>query len=203
MLFRSTMIGTAATGLIYLLVCSTVALMLPAQEAMSGSPFGAFVAHYWSPGPASLIALFVAISGIGALNGWTLLQGEVPLAMARNGEIPLWFGVTDARGTPVRALVVTTALASILLILNSLNGLVAIFTALALLSTSATLWLYLGVAAAALRFRVSMIVAAAGLVYALWTLWGAGLAASGLSLVLMLAGLPLYWWTKQRTPVEG
>ena len=97
----------------------------------------------------------------------------------------------------------STALASILLILNSLNGLVAIFTALALLSTSATLWLYLGVAAAALRFRVSMIVAAAGLGYALWTLWGAGLAASGLSLVLMLAGLPLYWWTKQRTPVEG
>ena len=30
-----------------------------------------------------------------------------------------------------------------------------------------------------------------------WSLWGAGVDASGLSIVLMLAGLPLYWWTRR------
>ncbi|CAH0349255.1 MAG: amino acid permease [Sphingobium sp.] len=194
---RATIIGTAATGAIYLFVCSGIALMLPMAEAASASPFAAFVTRYWAPGPANLIALFASISCLGALNGWTLLQGEVPLAMARNGELPVWLGKTDARGTPVRALIVSTVFASLLLIANSLNGLVAIFTAMALLSTSATLWLYLGCAAAALRFRVAIPAGVLGVAYALWTLWGAGLSVSGLSLVLMLAGLPLYWWARR------
>ena len=33
--------------------------------------------------------------------------------------------------------------------------------------------------------------------YALWTLWGAGIEASGWSLVLMAAGAPLYWWARR------
>lgn len=35
---RATLIGTAVTGLIYLLVCSGIALTLPAAESQSGSP---------------------------------------------------------------------------------------------------------------------------------------------------------------------
>ena len=37
-----------------------------------------------------------------------------------------------------------------------------------------------------------------GGVFGVWSLIGAGWDASGLSVVLMLMGLPLYWWT-QRT----
>lgn len=193
----ATLIGTGLTGILYILVCSGIALTLPAAEAQSGSPFAAFVAHYWSPGPARLVALFAAISCLGALNGWTLLQGEVPLAMARAGELPGWLAATDARGTPVRAILVSSVAASLLLVANSLQGLVALFTAMALLSTSATLWLYLGCALAGLRFRVALPAAAIGMVYALWTLWGAGWQASGLSLVLMAMGFPLYWWGRK------
>jgi APA family basic amino acid/polyamine antiporter len=194
---RATLIGTAATGLIYLLVCSGIALTLPAAETQTGSPFGAFVSHYWSPGPASFIALFVAISCLGALNGWTLLMGEVPLAMARAGELPRWLAGTDAKGTPVRGLILSTILASLLLVANSLQGLVALFTAMALLATSATLWLYVGCALASMRFRVVVPAAVVGLGYALWTLWGAGIVASGSSVLLMAAGLPFYWWARR------
>ena len=49
---------------------------------------------------------------------------------------------------------------------------------------------------AAFKLKVARPFAAAGAVYAVLTLWGAGIEASGLSLVLMLAGLPLLWWTK-------
>ncbi len=194
---RATLIGTAATGLIYLVVCSGIALTLPAAETQTGSPFGAFVSHYWSAGPASFIAIFVVISCLGALNGWTLLQGEVPLAMARSGELPRWLAATDAKGTPVRGLILSTVLASLMLVANSLQGLVALFTAMALLATSATLWLYVGCALASLRFRLAVPAAVIGLGYALWTLWGAGLVASGSSILLMLAGLPFYWWARR------
>lgn len=194
---RATLIGTGLTGAFYILVCSGIALTLPAAEAQSGSPFAAFVSHYWSPGPARLVALFAAISCLGALNGWTLLQGEVPLAMARAGELPRWLAGTDARGTPVRAIIVSTLAATLMLVANSLQGLVALFTAMALLSTSATLWLYLGCSLASLRFRVALPAAVIGTIYALWTLWGAGWQASGLSLVLMALGFPLYWWARR------
>jgi APA family basic amino acid/polyamine antiporter len=59
-----------------------------------------------------------------------------------------------------------------------------------------TLWLYLACAAAALRLRVAIPVALAGLAYAIWTLWGAGIGVSAMSLILMAAGLPLYVWTR-------
>lgn len=194
---RATLIGTGLTGAFYILVCSGIALTLPAAEAQSGSPFAAFVSHYWSPGPARLVALFAAISCLGALNGWTLLQGEVPLSMARAGELPRWLAATDGRGTPVRAILLSSLAATLLLVANSLQGLVALFTAMALLSTSATLWLYLGCSLASLRFRVALPAAMIGAVYALWTLWGAGWQASGLSLMLMALGFPLYWWTRR------
>lgn len=194
---RATLIGTAVTGLIYLFVCSGIALTLPAAQTQTGSPFGAFVGQYWSAQPARYIAIFVVVSCLGALNGWTLLMGEVPLAMARAGELPRWLARTTAKGTPVRGLILSTVLASLLLIANSLQGLVALFTAMALLATSATLWLYVGCALASMRFRVVVPVAALGLCYALWTLWGAGIVASGSSLLLMAAGLPFYWWARR------
>jgi APA family basic amino acid/polyamine antiporter len=194
---RATLIGTAATGLLYLLVCSGIALTLPAAESQTGSPFGAFVSHYWSAGPARFVALFAAISCIGALNGWTLLQGEAPLAMARAGELPRWLAKTDARGTPVRGLILSTLLATLLLVANNLHGLVALFTTMALLATSATLWLYLGWALTALRLKVAVPAAIMGALYALWTLWGAGLEASGSSFLLMAAGFPFYWWARR------
>ena len=194
---RATLIGTAATGLLYLVTCSGIALALPAALSQSGSPFAAFVGHYWSPGPARFMALFAAISCLGALNGWTLLQGEVPLALARSGELPHWLARTDAKGTPVRGLILSTLLASFLLLANSLQGLVALFTAMALLATSATLWLYLACALASLRFRLALPAALAAAAYALWTLWGAGLVASGSSFLLMAAGFPFYAWAKR------
>ncbi|MCB2089682.1 MAG: amino acid permease, partial [Sphingomonadaceae bacterium] len=66
-----------------------------------------------------------------------------------------------------------------------------------LLSTSAALWLYLACAMAAWKMKVGRSFALLGGVYALWTLWGAGLEASGWSLVLMAGGLPLWWWAKR------
>jgi APA family basic amino acid/polyamine antiporter len=76
------------------------------------------------------------------------------------------------------------------------------FTFMAILSTSVTLWLYLSCAAAALRLRVAIPVALIGLAYSVWTLWGAGLQVSAMSLILMAAGLPLYWWTRESAPAS-
>ncbi len=195
---RATMWGTGLTGLIYLFGCSAIALMLPeAVAAGSPAPFGTFVERYWSAGPAALVTMFAIVSCVGAINGWVLLQGELPRAMAERGMLPRWFAVTDRHGTPRRALLVSSGIATVCLLLNANRDMQGIYEFVLLLSTSAALWLYLACALAAWRMKVARAFALAGAAYAVWTLWGAGLEASGWSLVLMAAGVPLYQWARR------
>jgi APA family basic amino acid/polyamine antiporter len=201
---RATMWGTGLTGLLYLLVCSAIALMLPeAVAATSPAPFAIFVERYWSAGPAALVTVFAIVSCVGAINGWVLLQGELPRAMAERGMLPRWFAGTDRHGTPRRALLVSSVIATLCLALNASRDMQGIYEFVLLLSTSAALWLYLACALAALRMKVVRGFAFAGTIYALWTLWGAGVEASGWSLVLMAAGVPLYFSARRGGPAAG
>jgi APA family basic amino acid/polyamine antiporter len=195
---RATLWGTALTGVLYLLVCSAIALLLPMDvAAASPAPFATFVARFWSPTAAALVTLFAIVSCIGALNGWTLLQAEMSRDMAERRLLPRWFAVTDARGTPRRALLVSTAISTLFVAMNGTRSMQGLFEYLLLLSTSATLWLYLACALAAWRLNVCRAFAAAGAIYALWTLWGAGIGASGMSVILMALGLPVWLWVRR------
>lgn len=201
---RATMIGTAATGLLYLVVCSAVALMLPADKvAGSDAPFALFVETYWAREPALFVAAFAAVSSLGTLNGWTLIQSEVTATLARRRMMPTAFARENRHGTPFVGLIVASLLATGCILLNSSKSTSELFTYMATLSAAVTLWLYLACAIVALRLRVAAAVAAFGTLYAVWTLWGAGLGVSALSLILMGAGLPLYWWTQRSAAVRN
>ncbi len=195
---RATFVGALSCGVIYLIVCSGIALMLPAdQVATSNAPFELFVATFWSPGPAAFVALFAAISAVGAVNGWVLVQGEVPYEMAQRQMMPAWFGKTAANGVPARAVMIGSLLATLLVLTNSSRSMGGLFTFMALLTTSVTLWLYLACALVALKRRIAMPFALAGLLFGLWSLWGAGLTVSFYAFLLMIAGLPLYCWAQR------
>jgi APA family basic amino acid/polyamine antiporter len=194
---RATLWGTAIAGVLYLVVSSAIALMLPLAIASSSpAPFATFIERFWSAGPASVIAVFAIVSCVGALNGWTLIQGELVRSMATQGLLPAWFGVTNARGVAARALLVSAAACSVLALMNASRTLQGLFEFLLLLATSASLWFYLACALAAVKLDVARPIAVVGVVFAIGTLWGAGIVASGLSLVLMVAGLPLYGWAR-------
>jgi basic amino acid/polyamine antiporter, APA family len=201
---RATLIGTLATGIFYLIVCSGIVLMLPvATLAQSEAPFGLFVETYWGHGLALTVSAFAAISAIGALSGWTLMQAELPASMARSGLLPAVLAQQNQRAVPVVALIISGAICSLFVLANSSKSITALFEYMAKLSTSATLWLYLGIAAAALKLGTARIPAALGLAFALWTLWGAGIEVSAMSWLLMLAGLPIYYAVRRsRRPIQ-
>lgn len=201
---RATFLGALLCGIFYFIVCSGIALMLPAdQVAGSNAPFELFVATFWSPGPAAFVALFATISAVGAVNGWVLVQGEVPYEMAQRRLMPRWFGHTAKNGVPVRALIIASVLSSALVLANSSRTMGGLFTFMALLTTAVTLWLYLACAVVALKRGIAVPAAVAGLLFGLWSLWGAGLEASGYSFLLMIAGLPVYWWARGEVAVGG
>jgi APA family basic amino acid/polyamine antiporter len=199
---RATMLGTLIAGIVYLVACSGVALLLPAAEAaQSNAPFADFIGRYWGPGPASLIALFATVSALGALNGWVMIQGELPVALARDGVFPRWLGRTSAAGTPVRAHLVSSALVTLLLLANHSRSMGDLFVFMALVSTLASLVAYLACALAALRLqharrieRTAALAAAAalGAIYAIWAIYGAGPEPILWSFALLMSGLPVY-----------
>jgi len=192
-IMRATMIGTIVTGLLYVIVCSGIVFTLPsAAVAASGAPFALFVETYWGHGPALLVALFAAISAIGGLNCWVLIQGEVPLGMARAGLLPRWFARVSARDVPVGVLILSTVLASALILSNASRSLGGLFVFIALLTTCTSMWFYLAVCVAALVRGVSKPTAIIGVPFIGWAMWGAGVEAGVLSLALTLAAVPLY-----------
>jgi APA family basic amino acid/polyamine antiporter len=182
-----------------------VLLLVPAgQLATSNAPFATLIGGAWGPGAARAVSLFAAISALGALNGWILLQGELPRAMAADGLFLRAFGKTTARGTPVVGLVATSGLTTILILLNVHRTLVGVFTFFVLLATTASLAAYLASALALVRLRTRNgttgrrsglgigILGCAGAVYSVGALAGAGKEAVMWGAVLLLAGLPVY-----------
>lgn len=198
---RATLIGTLAVGLIYLAASSAVFLLLPADvAASSAAPFADLVSSFWGPAAGTLVVFFAAISCLGALNGWVLLQGEVPLSLARRGVFPRWFGKVNSRGMPVRAQLLGSLLSALLVAANYTKGLTELFAFMALLATVATLVLYLFAAISALRLmalgqvgRGMMLITLVGLVYAGWTFYGAGQEATLWGLLLLMTAIPVWF----------
>ncbi|MDE2304086.1 MAG: amino acid permease [Gammaproteobacteria bacterium] len=204
----ATLIGALATILICALACTAVLLILPSAElARSSAPFVDLSVRLWGAWSGPLVAGLAAVSAFGALNGWILLQGELPYAMAKAGAFPAFFARTSRRGAPVGALVFGSVLVTALLLTNFRQSMVSVFTFMILLSTTACVLMY-GVCALALvrlswngRIRTASGNARAGLValggaaalYSLWAMIGAGREANLWGLALLAAGLPFYY----------
>ncbi|MBN8849422.1 MULTISPECIES: amino acid permease [unclassified Sphingomonas] len=197
-----TMAGTALTGVVYFAVAAAIALMMPRGEiAASPAPVAAFLARTFGGGTGDLVALFAAVSAFGALNGFILLQGEMPWAMARGGVFPAWFGKESAHGTPTRAHLVSGVLVTLVMALNYTGKTGDLFSDIASISLAAGMLAYFASALAALKLLrgdVAVTIAAAiSAGFVAWMTWGLGLKADLWGLALLAFGLPVYWWVRR------
>jgi basic amino acid/polyamine antiporter, APA family len=121
---RATILGTLATAVVYLLSLVAVFGVLPAGRlADSSAPFSAAAdAMFGGTGWGKAMAAVVIVSGLGALNGWTLVTAEMPRAAAADGVFPRRFGRLNRRGVPAFGIVASTVLASLAVILNYLGS---------------------------------------------------------------------------------
>ena len=190
---RATMAGLAIAGGIYMLITTGMALTIPADElAKSAAPFALLFDRTIGSGSGTLIAAAAALAAFGALNGWILLQGEVPRALALTGTIPAWFAKSNSAGVPIYTQLLSSAIGIGLVLTQLGDGLREVLTFMVTLTTATSLWLYMAVAISGIRLNAAPWAAWGGLIFALLVLWGIGLGISLLSLVLMLSGLPFY-----------
>jgi APA family basic amino acid/polyamine antiporter len=209
---RSTIIGTAVTAVVYILGTIAVMGVIPAAVlADSAAPFADAAKEMWGSWAGRLVAAGAAISAFGALNGWILLQGQVPMAAARDKLFPAVFGRTTRNGTPVFGLVASSVLVTVLMGMNYTKSLVDQFTFIILLATLTTLVPYAYSAAAQLMLFVSdraafsgqrllkdSAIAALAFAYSLWTIAGSGYEVVYKGFVLLMAGVPVYVFMKWR-----
>jgi APA family basic amino acid/polyamine antiporter len=192
---RATLLGTLLAGIATILACTAVLGLLPADVVRdSQAPMADAARSLWGPAAGIGIAIVAAVSCFGALNGWVLLSGQVPFAAASDGLLPRRFTRLDKGGTPVFGVVVSSTLASVLVLSNYTHTLVQLFTFSILLSTAATLLPYVVSAAAWLRRgdRHGRVVALLALVYGVYALIGTGRESLLWGAGLLLAGLPVY-----------
>ncbi len=111
---RATILGTLAASVVYMLSLVAVMGVVPnAELTSSDAPFASaaesIVGSSWA---GSAMALVVVISGFGALNGWTMLCAEMPLAASRDGLFPEHFERLSRRGVPAFGIISGAVLAS-------------------------------------------------------------------------------------------
>ena len=208
---RATFIGTLLVAAVYICVCLVPMLLIPQSElATSNAPFADLFARFLGPGSGKLLAAFVIVSGLGCLNGWTLILGELTVSFARHGGFPQWLGKVNAHQAPTRAFFLTGLLASLMMLTNYSDSIAKAFTFLSVVVTAANLPIYIGCALAVLVLwrrgeipkpgpRESRWVAAAFLaaVYCVWASIGIGRDSLLWALALCGAGVlvyGVYWW---------
>ena len=209
---RATLIGTAVAAVVYIL--STVGVMgvlPPATLAASTAPFADAATAMWGGWAGGLIAAGAAVACFGALNGWILLQGQMPLAAAMDGLLPPVFARRSGAGAPTGSLMISSALVTIIVGTNYTKGLVAAFTFIILLSTLTVLLPYvlssLALVTTKIRSpegspgrRVMLALMGTGAtVYSAWMVAGAGLSVVLWGTVLLLAGVPAYFAMRARS----
>lgn len=205
---RSTMFGTLLTAGIYIAVSSIALLLMQADVlAQSSAPFADLLDQFMGDGHGRVLSAFVVISGLGALNGWTLLASELTASMGRHGFLPAPVRALNSRGAPAASLVLTGVLASAMVLMNYSKSMVDGFTFLSQVVTAANLPLYLLCAVALVvltrrgerKLPASLFVLGIlGTAYVVFAFVGLGREPFVWSLVLGAAGLPLYWLMRKR-----
>jgi APA family basic amino acid/polyamine antiporter len=180
----------------------------------TGSPFvnafqSIFPHEAWA---GKFIAAVAVISGIGALNGWTLIVTETSRAIAQDDLFPRPFAWADRKNTAWFGIVVGTALPSLLMLwrYTTTSGL-TVFTYLVDLTVVTVAIPYFFSAIAQLTYLVSrrrrvqgwqlardLSVAGVSVLFSMWVTFASGYQVVYQALVVILVGLILYAFLNAR-----
>jgi len=209
---RALIVGTLSVTFIYLLVSYAVMSLVSSSElAESTSPLADAASAILGPWGAALIAIGGLISIISSTNANIFIVGVMPQAMAQNTSFPLVFSKLNSDGVPATAILFSGVIASVLVAMNFSEGLIGAFKTLILLSTLATVLPYVASSAAELvmqrkdnRVDVKikwwpLMMAALALVFSIFAIIGSGLAVIMQGTILLIAGLPFYFWSKRQS----
>ncbi len=201
---RGTMIGTILVAITYVLGTVVLFGILPTDILQSSAaPFAKAAKLIAGDFGGYFVAIGVIISGLGVMNGWILVTGQVPMATAKDGLFPRIFKKENKKGAPAIGLVIGSALSSIVLLMNFTEGLVDQFKIIVEITVFTALIPYFFTAAAYVlilindRIKVhswiqTFVLGTLGMAFSLWAIYGSGRDSVFYGFMLLLAGIPFY-----------
>lgn len=202
---KATTLGTLIATLVYILGTVSVMGMIPAgQLKNSVTPFADAAVIIWGQGAKYWVSAGVAISAFGALNGYILIQGQMPYAVAKDELFPKIFTRKNKQGVPVYGIVISSIFVSLFMAMNYTKGLVEQFQFLILLTTSTILIPYVFCTASYLLMRLrvkditknmitsAIVLAALTFLFCIWIMLGLGYETVFWGFVLTMSSVPIY-----------
>ncbi|CAD5110356.1 Arginine/agmatine antiporter [Pseudomonas carbonaria] len=214
---RATVFGTLVAAGVYILSITAVqGVLAPEVLSRSSAPFADAAQVLLGPWGYYLVAGGAVVACLGALNGWVLLQGQIPMATARDGLLPKSLAKTNKYNVPANGLLVSAVLVTALVLIDGQGDLVDVFNVIILLGTmtgvvpyafcTAALLQMLAVSPQNFKARERSAVALLGIlgfVYSMWALYGTGEQAIFWGFLVLVAGIPLYTWRQWKNRLEA
>ena len=198
----STIAGTFFTIVIYITSSVVIMGIIPQGDLVnSNAPFADAAALFWGDLAKYIVAGGAVIATLGALNGWILIQGQVPMAAANDNLFPKLFGQTNKNDSPIIGIILSSSLASLVMGLNFSDGLVQAFTFMMNLSTLSVLTPYLLSSISLIVLLKSSqsnhlkekIISYLAIIFCVWVIFGSGIKVVLWGLFLLILGIPLYF----------
>ncbi len=204
---KATMTGTGIAILTYVGSYIVVISLIPSEIlSESSAPFADAAAVLWGETGRKIVALGAVVSTLGALNGWILIQGQIPMAASNDQLFPKIFGKVNSNNSPIYGILISSVLASLLMMCNYSKSLVETFTFMMLLSTLSVLMPYLFSTASYALFlfqkkekdkNSKLFVAFLSFLFTMWIIVGCGADVVFWGFLLVMSGIPFYVWLKK------
>ena len=207
-ILRATMLGAITTTVLYVLGTIVLFGILPLDILQnSPAPFAEAAKVMGGDYGGYFVAIGVIVSGVGVLNGWILITGQISMATAKDDLFPDFFKKENKKGAPVNGFIIGGVLSSIVMLMNYSEGLVDQFEFIVQLTVIAALLPYLFTAASYALIVIekklhtkswikTFVLSALGFIYSLWAIYGSGPDTVYYGLLLLLIGIPVYVYMK-------
>jgi APA family basic amino acid/polyamine antiporter len=205
---RATMLGAVITTVLYILGTVVLFGILPLDILQSSpAPFAEAAKVMGGEYGGYFVAIGVIISGLGVLNGWILITGQISMATAKDDLFPDFFKKENKNGAPMNGFVIGGILSSIVMLMNYTEGLVEQFEFIIQITTLVALMPYLFTAASYALIVIekklhtkswikTFVLSGLGFSYSLWAIYGSGSDIVFYGFLLMLMGIPVYVYMK-------
>jgi APA family basic amino acid/polyamine antiporter len=207
---RALIIGTLTATVLYISLSYGVMTLIPlADLSISTSPLADAASVILGPFGAGFIAVAALISMTSSINANILIVGIMPDALAKDKLMPEFFSTKNKAGIPIKTVILSGFLASMLVVMNFSEGLLSAFKTLIMLSTLTVLLPYATSSLAEIIMQtrevnsttkinwVSFSIAIIALLFATFAIIGSGLMIALQGIILFAAGLPFYFWSKR------
>ncbi|NAW68124.1 MULTISPECIES: histidine-histamine antiporter [Vibrio] len=202
---KATVYGLLIASVCYVGSCSVIMGLVPHEELIhSAAPFADAARYMFGETAGNIASALSIIACFGSISGWLILQSEGPRAGAAQGLFPQFFADVNKNDVPMKSLIFTGVLMSIVLMMTASPNLAKQFEIIILMSVFASLLPYMYalislpiimVSKKLNRGRTFMfysVMVVLGMVYSIFALLGSGSDSIFWGIVMMMITIPMF-----------